>query len=784
METAILLPETELDLPVHFKFSFRPFVAYLRAQRQRLLPTEGLHALYGYLIDQFSPFLTGPESAEDWPPGQLDELFQLATVAVLPLNRTNDAIPYAFGIPMPLRLFHGSDAFKRILNQFPDLLDDLPGYFCEEDKQRMVYQLILERGYGVSFATKPAPSFQFQKTTDGLTKYFRVDINTTFMEPRSEGTLPPLHAAWVEFVNGTRPYPDCEKGLPIDEFGFEGFAFFQIEDITEAEAIQQLEEVFVHLQTDTEPMIYRRFETALRNLFGQPNLQISLVPFPQVNGIFVPQPSTSARSVMLRNLGLGNELDGFREPAAQQLFRMLAQDPTPRIHPDLQGIPEEKKQALYQKGIRSFLWYPVVGANEGLLGLLEMASPEAEAFREGILPKLERISPLIQELLRYQLGKFSESLERLIKKKFTPLQPAVAWKFYDAAWEHLHSGKKEPVAPAAQVRFPAVYPLYGAIDIRNSSTERNRAIRQDLTGQLAALGDVLTHPRLAGEPQREAILAGYQHWKDRINTSLTPEDELGITEFLTKRAGNSLRDFRQQYPELEIPVAGYLTQTEPESRHFMPALRAYERSLEWINSALGAFLEGEERQLQAEYPHYFEKYRTDGLEYTMYVGQSIAPRIPFSPELRRRLYGWQLSSMVDMARLTHRLLPSLPQPVQTTQLILAHSQPVDIGFRQDEHRFDVEGSYSIRYEVLKKRIDKVRLEGTQERLTQPDTIALVYNHAHEVAEYLPMIQQLQQAGKLAPSPDYLHLEKVQGIDGLKALRLRVRYEEEGFSFFE
>ena len=130
-----------------------------------------------------------------------------------------------------------------------------------------------------------------------------------------------------------------------------------------------------------------------------------------------------------------------------------------------------------------------------------------------------------------------------------------------------------------------------------------------------------------------------------------------------------------------------------------------------------------------------------------------------------------------MARLTHRLLPQLPLPLRTTQLILVHSHPVDTPFRQDERRFDVEGSYSIRYEVLKKRIDKAHIEGTLERLTQPDTIALVYTHSAELTDYLPAIASLQDRGMLQPGIDYLDIEPLQGVTNLKALRVQVNYAE-------
>lgn len=46
--------------------------------------------------------------------------------------------------------------------------------------------------------------------------------------------------------------------------------------------------------------------------------------------------------------------------------------------------------------------------------------------------------------------------------------------------------------------------------------------------------------------------------------------------------------------------------------------------------------------------------------------------------------------MVDIARLTNGLVTQMPRPLLTTQLIFIHSNSIDISFRNDERRFDVE----------------------------------------------------------------------------------------------
>jgi hypothetical protein len=99
-----------------------------------------------------------------------------------------------------------------------------------------------------------------------------------------------------------------------------------------------------------------------------------------------------------------------------------------------------------------------------------------------------------------------------------------------------------------------------------------------------------------------------------------------------------------------------------------------------------------------------------------------------------------------------------------------------IKFRMDEKQFDVDGAYNIRYEIIKKRIDKAYIKGTEDRLTVPGKIAIVYSQDKDALEYTKYINYLQskkQLGKL----EHLELEDLQGASGLKALRVEVLYKK-------
>jgi hypothetical protein len=83
----------------------------------------------------------------------------------------------------------------------------------------------------------------------------------------------------------------------------------------------------------------------------------------------------------------------------------------------------------------------------------------------------------------------------------------------------------------------------------------------------------------------------------------------------------------------------------------------------------------------------------------------------------------------------------------------------------------------MRYEIVKKRIDKARIRGTHERLTQPGTIVIVYSQAQEAIEYQEYIEYLQAAGYLTQGIEHVELEDLEGAQGLRALRVTVDMQE-------
>jgi hypothetical protein len=470
-----------------------------------------------------------------------------------------------------------------------------------------------------------------------------------------------------------------------------------------------------------------------------------------------------------------------REAAYQALADLLTRERRPvffsNIIEEVQADNDsELHPFLAQVGEGCYLVAPLFLQDE-LIGMMEVASPQVGVLNREVLKKLEPVYTFFEMVCRNDINRFRISIESLVKERYTSLQPIVEWKFLEEAWKFLNENDQHAVSEIGLVKFDDVYPVFGAIDIRNSSTERNRCMQADLYGQLdlidATIEELSANPP---EPVRaflHSLREKNRHFRDSTGGQLAAEDEAKLNEYLEHEVKSFFRHLSHSGNGLSEPAARYLHAVDPERGHIFLHRRRYEESITRINDTISRYLDAEQQMLEKVYPHYFEKFRTDGVEYNIYIGESLTPYRNFDHIFLRHIRLWQLVSMAEIARQTHDLESEIPLPLQTTQLVLVYGTPICIGFRRDERRFDVDGAESIRFEILKKRLDKVRILETGERLTKPGCISIVYLHEKEAAEYGEYIHHLQQKGYVESQVEKLALDDVQGISGLKALRLRV-----------
>ncbi|MBI3629051.1 MAG: GAF domain-containing protein [Candidatus Rokubacteria bacterium] len=461
---------------------------------------------------------------------------------------------------------------------------------------------------------------------------------------------------------------------------------------------------------------------------------------------------------------------------AGSIYARAVKQGRPLIVEDLAALPERThvEEEILRIGARNIVVAPLFYQDE-LIGMLELASPQPGDLNATHLPKLQEVMPLFSMAVRRSKEELEGRIQAVIKEKCTAIHPRVEWRFRKAVLSSIERLRGAPGAVELEpIVFDQVYPLYGLSDVRGSSTQRALSIQADLLTQLGLARDAL---RAAHDARPLPALDELAYRVDKhvadIEVSLRSGDELDVIAFLRNEV-EPLFDHLQAFgPGVSEKIEAYRAAIEPRLGTVYQRRQAFEESITRINDTVSSYLDMEEQAAQAMFPHYFERQKTDGVDYSIYVGASLNEDGAFDPLYLRNLRLWQLMVTCGVALRAERLKDRLPVPLETAHLILVQHMPLSIRFRFDEKRFDVDGAYNIRYEIIKKRIDKAMVRGGRERLTQPGKIAIVYTQPREAAEYRDYIEYLQHRRYLTPEVEELDLEELQGVQGLRALRVGI-----------
>jgi GAF domain-containing protein len=767
-----LEPELESHL------SFAPFVRALKEMAASTTDIRG--TFYKYIIDKFeaNPAVMRPFANLD-ELNKYQEYLDLVIATIFPVTSDPQRDIYGLGVPARLELFYYSDRLKQLFAKGTDQLlvttpEETTLEKANHDKLTRLYKMIIERMYHFPVSYLNDIIHPIDIPESGLKKYIKLNIDTRFVEIKAKGELPPLN--YAEFCSQQLPIEVLKEILPLSLFHLEGFVIWTVEDVTQEEVLNHVKDLVLNMDQDNETGNYQMLDSLFPTLLGKRDTTAHLVPFPKINGASVLEEQFCYTDTILGIMGNKKQ----QRLLFQQLLDYATRHPYPLIVPDVNEAsvqPYPFLKHLPLKGIKSFILCPILHQDE-LLGVLELASPTANDFSQETLSRLQSAYPLLVLLLNRSINLLNGRINQVIKEQFTALQPSVEWKFTDAAWQYLSTPEQER-KEIGNITFDEVYPLYGAIDIRNSSVQQGNAIREDLLEQLNLVKHTLDQVNKAIHlPLLEELQYKNDSLLNTISTNLQAGEDLKVNEFVDYEIAPILKHLYESNDKLKPVLNQYFSRIDKTEGHVYNHRREYEESLAKINTVISQYLEKERHNIQQSFPCYFEKYRTDGIEYTIYIGQSIAYEKKFDLLYLRNLRLWQLTSMAQIAKLTHQLSPQLKVPLKTTQLLLMHSAPITISFRNDERRFDVEGAYNIRYEIIKKRIDKVHIKDSDERLTQPGTIAIVFSYGREMEEYRKYISFLQEKKILKPGLEILDLEELQGVSGLKALRVNVNLDEE------
>jgi hypothetical protein len=759
--------------------SFRPLVTALKKNIAEGNP--GMEKLYGQVVADFDNHPHLLETISDLAVLQPHrELIEELLSAVFPPTTAN----YMYGILFPFKnlAVYASPLFKQLLLKPGTNLMVIPEHSNYEEMNReklhFAYGMIMKKYMGYDSPDTSRSIYPFTDESSGLTRYMELRLDGRFIDVKPLGEMPKLPNTMLDQVyNRILTIDELMHQVPLDKFVFEGLTVIRINDVTREAVIAEMKNRLLDINALPEATNFAELEKHIQDLIGLKDLTIGVTPFFKIKGHYVYSDMHDNNSLLFRQVQHTAEKDEisdyckllFRENSQPILFDTLDEE----VANNVQCLPY-----YYKSGARSIIICPLKQNNE-LLGLLEIISSSPGQLQPPHIGRIEAALPLFTLGLEKSLEILNNEVERVIRKKFTAVQPSVEWKFTEAALNYIITKRQRDDVKIERIAFQDVYPLYGAIDIRNSSTERSQSIQRDILDQLHLARKVVMKAQDETPlPLLQEIEFKLDKFIKAASDVLQSEEELSIREFMQIQVTSVFHHLRSAEPKLTNEIDEYFAALDPQLGMLYHHRKAYEQSISRINDTLAHFIDKEQAAAQKVYPHYFDRFVTDGLEFNIFLGQSISPRKKFDDIYLRNMKMWQLTVLAKAAKVTFQLEKDLSHKLRTTQLILSHSEPLAILFRTEERKFDVDGAYNIRYEIVKKRIDKVRIKETNERLTQPGKIAIVYSQSRDAAEYTEYIEFLQNKKLLAPGIEHHDLEELQGVSGLKALRVSVHLDDE------
>jgi hypothetical protein len=757
--------------------SFVPLVNALKKNIAEGSP--GMKKLYGHVIHEFE---SHPELMSTIT--NLDILFPHSDLieellaAVFPPTTAN--FMYGVSIPFKHLAVYASPRFKSMLKPNTNQImvpDGEVAVKLNQERFAFAYGLILKKYLGVKSNEFARSIHPIVDEESGLTRYLELRIDARFIDVRPIGEMPELPDSILnKQTNSILTMAELEEKIPLEKFVFEGISVLRANDITEQEVINQIKNRLLDINAFSNASIYNELEKHVQDLIGVKDLMIGITPFFKINNHYVYSDLHNNNSLLFKHFHSSGDKDEisdyckllFREAKQPLLFETL----------DEQSLADVKCLQYYHlEGARSMIICPLKN-DKGLLGMLEIMSAKPGYLKPAHIGQMEAALPLFTLGLEKSLEGLINQVDTTIKKKFTAVQPAVEWRFTEAALNYIVNQQTKEDIKVERIAFNDVHPLYGAIDIRNSSTQRSMAIQADIQEQLQLASKVIKKAhRTSSFPLLQEIDFKLDRFIESATEVLQSGEELGIQDFLQGQLISVLNHLHSTEASLKNDVENYFASLDPQIGMLYHHRKEYEESVSKINDTLARFIDKEQAAAQKVYPHYFERYVTDGLEFNIYMGQAISPRKKFDEIYLRNLRMWQLTVLTKAARVTHALERELSHPLRTTQLILSHGQTLSILFRTEERKFDVDGAYNIRYEIVKKRIDKAHIKHTNERLTQPGKIAIVYSQNKDAEEYTEYIEFLQNKNLIKPGIEHLDLEELQGVVGMRALRVDVNFDD-------
>lgn len=703
------------------------------------------------------------------------ELIHYLLADLFPTALTHNEIK-AVSLPFQNFNFNFTKRFQQIIIDAGEEFEINIRNFSNEQYYIFSCCLILNSCYGENFDLS-RPLFYDIPDKNSILRHYRIVYNGDFTELIPTDNAKKISKKDIELLK--QSYDNIEiwkKMFPPHSWILKGFGIITLFDATIENAISNIKSSL--LKAGQESVEVSLGRNTIRSVFKINNLEYGACFIDDETNKFT---DLTMRTDLTSTFSLyGQDVSKELLQSAQSFFDEVRSNSGYYCVTDIEKLYQVTEWIPYlnflkEQNVRSFILAPIK-KTDAFQAYIEIISDTPYALNTINANKLNDLMPLINDTFERYHYELKNEVDAIIQREYTTIHPSVNWKFENEAKRYFYAKNSTDNVPTDEILkeiiFENVHPLYGETDIKGSTAFRRKATVTDLKKQLKEILSILENAKTKEQSLLfDQRISEVNYWKERLKKHrFTAESQ--IHHYILTAIHPLFQQLKTK-SAVKIQIANYFELLDTKTQRFCTQRKKYDTAIQTINKNITDTIDKEQIAIQQVYPHYFERFRTDGVEHNLFIGSSVTPRQIFDIIYLYNLRLWQLQVMCKMIMQHHKWQSETKFDLHLTSLILAYNEQISIRFRMDEKRFDVEGNADIRFEVLKKRLAKAMIKDTKERLVQQDVLAVVYLNETEKQHYTDYLLYLKSKNYLIGDIEEVFIEDLQDINDLEALRIKI-----------
>ena len=575
-------------------------------------------------------------------------------------------IPYRFVI------FKSSERFRNIMAIAGDDFEIQLNNFDENEAYIMGCAIILNAYYGYKVDFR-RPFYYNIPDANGVMRHYKVIYNGDYIDiEKTDKAIEITPEDVAVLIDNFDNIDLWREKFPPNSWVFKGFVIANMFDATMDVSLANFKEKLISVDSKKEEFEHE-FRDTIRSIFNLPSLELGYAMYNADEGMFQSPPIHEKVKSYILN---GKFMESCSVSLCSRSFEKLFKKNEIYSVSDVQKYHKlYPKNVLYKtlhdQEIGSAIIAPLVSQDE-LLGVMEIVSPNAQELNSINANKLHDILPYLVDTVRQSKEREMNEIELMIQNECTAIHPSVHWKFRKEAERVIRSEFYEQTPSAfREIVFNDVYPLFGQIDIKGSSTARNEATQQDLILQLKHVEKIIERiSKVEHLPIYEQLIFRISKYREEIKSHLEVDTERRVLSFLRDEIVPLYDHLSGKNEVLANLIKEYYDEIDDSKGFVYKYRKDYDDSVMMVNKRMAQILDEKQEEAQKMYPHYYERFKTDGVEHNLYIGESITKDDSFNKIYLYNLRLWQLQAMCEMENSFYHLKEELPVKLDVATAVL------------------------------------------------------------------------------------------------------------------